>query len=147
MLSFTVPSVIRKVADRFISVSNVSYGTLCTLLHSAASGTESISDMVRESPWSPSVSKISAELKQFDSHAVIGRMRKSLLKKLGKTLTSDRYCFAVDDTIVPRFGNTIFGIGNQKQHGKGGYSRGQRVMVLVLIDKERGVAYPLEFAM
>lgn len=147
MPSLTVPLVVRKVADRFKSCAGVSYGSLCTLIHCTACGIETLADMVREAPWSPSESAISRSFNEFDSARVIKRMRSGLLCKLSAELNPERFCFAVDDTIVPRYGKFLFGIGNQRQHGKGGSMRGQRIMVLTLVDNERGVAYPLDFAM
>ena len=147
MPSIIVPAAIRKVADRYKSCSGMPYGVLSTMLYSAASGASCLSDVVKDTGWSPSISALSRGIALFDGQAVLKRQRKSLLKRLKGKLTSDKFCFAVDDTTVERFGDEIYGIGYQRRHGKSGAMRGQRIMVLVLVDMERGIAYPLSFSM
>ena len=147
MPSIIVPAAIRKVADRYKSCSGMPYGVLTTMLYSAASGVNCLSEVVRDTGWSPSLSALSRGIDLFDGHAVLKRQRKSLLNRLKGILTEDRFCFAVDDTTVERFGSGIYGIGYQRRHGKSGVMRGQRIMVLVLVDMERGIAYPLSFSM
>lgn len=147
MPSITVPAAIRKVADRYKSCSGMSYGVLTSMLYSAASGANSLAEVVRDTGWSPSLSALSRGIDSFNAHAVLKRQRKSLLRRLKSILTNDRFCFAVDDTTVERFGEGIYGIGYQRRHGKSGVMRGQRIMVLVLVDRERGIAYPLSFSM
>ena len=147
MPSIIIPAAIRKVADRYKSCCGMPYGVLSTMLYSAASGASCLSDVVKDTGWSPSISALSRGIALFDGQAVLKRQRKSLLKRLKGKLTSDKFCFAVDDTTVERFGDEIYGIGYQRRHGKSGAMRGQRIMVLVLVDMERGIAYPLSFSM
>ena len=147
MPSIIVPAAIRKVADRYKSCSGMPYSVLTTMLYAAASGASCLTEVVRDAGWSPSLSALSRGINMFDGHAVLQRQRRSLLRRLKGILTADRFCFAVDDTTVERFGEGIYGTGYQRRHGKSGVMRGQRIMVLALIDRERGIAYPLSFSM
>jgi hypothetical protein len=59
-------------------------------------------------------------------------------------LNLERYCLAIDDVPVEHFGKGIYKIGSWKNHG-GGFMRGQRILVLALIDRQNGVALPLAY--
>jgi hypothetical protein len=84
------PIPIRDLADRFKSCADVSFGALSALLYGAFCGEETFADIVRNSPWAPSVSAPSRELKQFSSAKVLLRMRASLLRRLGNKLSPER---------------------------------------------------------
>jgi Transposase DDE domain len=147
MFTMTCPPEIRKIADRFKDAAGVSYSHLTSFFATSLLGTCNLSNTVRYNPWVHSVSALDRALLKFDGEKFMARMRASVLKKFGNTLTDERFCFAVDDTTVQRFGKNIGSISNHPRHGKSGIVRGQRVMVLFLIDKVRGVALPLCFAM
>ena len=147
MPSLTCPSEIRKVADRFKSSTDLSYHTLCELFGVILFGCGTLNESVRQLGWLHSVSSLDRGLQAFEPNRFMRRLRSSVLNKYKDVLTTDRFCFAVDDTIVERFGNGIFAKGYHPRHGKSGVMRGQRVMVLFLVDRQRGVAIPLAFAM
>jgi len=71
------------------------------------------------------------------------RIRGSVLRRLGRVLDSDRFCFAIDDVPVEHYGKNIFRVGVWGGHG--GLMRGQRILVLALVDRQRGVALPLAY--
>lgn len=147
MISLTCPAEIRKVADRFKDVSGLKYPHLTAFFGLSLLGANSLSETVRQNPWVASVSSLDRALANFDANAFMQRMRASVLKKHRNILGDERFCFAVDDTTIQRFGKNIGSISNHPRHGKSGIIRGQRVMVLFLVDKARGVAFPLCFAM
>lgn len=147
MPSLTCPEVFRKVADQYKTACGMKYGPLTALLGACALGTASLSEAVRENAWMSSVSKLDASLADFDEHAFMRRLRAHVLGSLPSELDRERYCYAVDDTFVERFGEAIFARGYHPKHGKGGVTRGQRVIVIALVDKERGIATPLAFSM
>ena len=109
--------------------------------------TKSISEAVRHAGWMNSVSTLSHAAESFDRDGFMKRIRSSLLNKYKGKMETSRFCFAVDDTVVPRSGKKMFGVGFHPRHGKSGVVRAQRVIVLFLVDRERGVAFPLAFSM
>ena len=147
MPTLTCPDVIRKVADRYKSASGMSFGPLSALLGAFALGASSLCEAVRQNAWMPSVSSLDAALGDFDEVAFMRRLRSNILHSKPEGFDPNRFCFSVDDTLVERFGELIHARGYHPRHGKSGVTRGQRVIVLSLIDKERGVATPLAFAM
>lgn len=145
MLSITVPSEIRKVADRFKSTVDMPFGSLCAFFAMHLFGCSTLCDAARHIAWSPSVSCLDSALHKFSCNRFMRRVRGGILKKLKDRLNAEDFCFAVDDTVVERFGKKIFRIGTWGKHGNGQMVRGQRIMVLALIDRVRGVAIPLAF--
>lgn len=147
MPSLTCPEVFRKVADQYKSACGMSYGPLSALLGACALGAASLCQAVRENAWMPSVTTLDAAMADFDERAFMRRLRSHALSSLPTDLDEKKYCYAVDDTFVERFGENIHARGYHPKHGKGGVTRGQRVIVIALVDKERGIATPLAFAM
>ena len=147
MISLACPGEIRRVADRYKDVAGIPYSYLCQLLAGMTMGNQSISESVRTSGWMNSVSTLTDSAQSFVRDKFMARMRSSILNKHKGMLNRERFCFAVDDTTVPRSGKLLFGVGNHPRHGKGGVIRAQRVIVLFLIDKKRGIAFPIAFAM
>lgn len=147
MPSLTCPEAVRKVTDRFKSTQPMSYPVLCALFALHVTGCRSMCDLVRQNGWASSVSSLDRGLQSFQANRFMRRLRGGVLRRLGPDMDGERYCFAVDDTLVRRYGDEIFRRGCHGQHGKGGVMWGQRIMVLALVDKERGVAIPLAFSM
>ena len=145
MLPLSCPNDIRKVADRFKDVTGVSYPQLCQLMAIMTMKTKSISEAVRHAGWMNSVSTLTHAAESFDRDGFMKRIRTSVLNKYKGKMETSRFCFAVDDMVVPRSGKKMFRVGFHPKHGKSGVVRAQRVIVLV--DRERGVAFPLAFAM
>jgi len=147
MISTTVPCVIRKVADRVKDVfsdKKLNYNALCVLLCMFLFGTENLSEAVRLFGWSQSVSTLHKNVHRFNQNRFMRRLRASVLKKHKDDLNSDDWCYAIDDTANPKFGKKIFGIGRWGNHS-GGIYKGQRIMVLVLINKQKGYAIPIHY--
>ena len=147
MPSCTCPGPIRKVADHYKSACGMNYGPLSALLGACALGAAGLCQAVRENAWMPSVSTLDAALQDFDEHAFMRRLRSNVLGSRPEGFDKERFCFAIDDTLVERFGELLHARGRHPRHGKSGVTRGQRVIVLALVDMERGVATPLAFAM
>lgn len=99
--------------------------------------------------WSPSVSTLDRAVQAFEPNRFMRRLRFSVLRRYREAIKAEpeRFCFVVDDTLVERYGPNIHALGYHVHHGKGGVTRGQRVMVLALVDIQRGVALPLAFAL
>lgn len=147
MPSLTCPREIRKVADRFKSSTDFPYHMLCELLGVMLLGCVTINETVRNSGWVHSVSTLDRGMHAFESNRFMRRLRSSVLNKYKSIMNPERFCFAVDDTTVERSGKRIYACGRHPRHRKNGVTRAQRVMVLFLVDRQRGVAFPLAFAM
>ena len=72
------------------------------------------------------------------------RLRASILKKLQKDLNANDYCYAIDDTINPKYGKHVFGNGYWGKSNKTTV-QGQKIMVLVLVNKKTGYALPIHY--
>lgn len=144
MLSIVTPSSIRKLADRFKDTQECSYGCLCVFFALHLFGCTSLCAAARCLAWSPSVSTLQRGVQQFSGTRFMKRLRGSVLRRLGNDLNSERFCYAIDDVPVEHFGKDIFRVGSWGGHGRG-LMRGQRIMVLVLVDRKRGVALPLAY--
>lgn len=147
MYSITCPAAVRKVADRYKDCVEFSFGAFCTLFALHVFGCRSLCDAVRTFGWAPSVSTLDRAVQGFEPTRFMRRLRSSVLRRYKDKFDSGELCFVVDDTLVKREGNNIFAKGYHSQHGKSGVVCAQRVMVLALVDKVRGVAVPLAFAM
>lgn len=149
MLSITCPPAVRKVADRYKDLVPFSYGALCSLLMLHLLGCASICEAARVLGWSPSVSTLDRAVQTFEPNRFMRRLRASVLRRFGEAIKAEpeRFCFVVDDTLVERFGANVHALGHHAHHGKSGVTRGQRVIVLALVDIQRGVALPLAFAL
>jgi hypothetical protein len=147
MISINVPIGIRKVGDRFKGVfsdETCNYNCLCALLCMHLFGIGNLSDAARSMGWSQSVSSLNKEVHKFTSNRFMLRLRASVLKKLSKELNADDFCYAIDDTANPKFGKKIFGVGSWGNHS-GGIYRGQRIIVLALVNKKKGYALAIHY--
>ncbi len=144
MISITVPREIRKVADRYKDLSGTPYGTLCALFLGHLFGCKTLSDIARSIAWVGSVSSLSRGIKSFDSNRAMRRLQASILRRLKGQINSEDYCYAIDDTSNSKYGKTMYRVSNWGHKG-GAITRGQRVMVIALVDRRRGIAIPLAF--
>ena len=95
MPSLTCPDVIRKVADRFKSASDLCFRDLSAVFAVAAFGCRSLCDAVRENGWMPSVSSLDRAVHDFEEASFMRRLRGSVLAHHKSDLSSDRFCFAI----------------------------------------------------
>lgn len=147
MISCTVPPQIRKVADRLKDIffsDSCNYNVLCVLLCFHLFGLSSLSEAVRSLGWSLSVSSIQNKMHSFQGNRLMRRARASITRKFKGEMSPEDWCYAIDDTANPKFGKKIFGC-SRWGHG-GGVYQGQRVLVLVLVNKVKGYALPVNFA-
>jgi len=145
MLCCNVPAGIRKVADRFKSVfegSSASYSALTALFCLHLYGCKGLSDLVRLFPGSPSVSALSRAVRAFNGNRFMRRMNHRTLRHFAGKLNADDFCYAVDDTDNPKYGD-LYRCGNW--HGSKGPYHGRKVLVLALVDRKRGVAIPIQY--
>jgi hypothetical protein len=69
-------------------------------------------------------------------------MRASILRR-HPNMTPEEWCLAIDDTDNPKFGGGVFNIGDW--HSSKGHYRGQRIVVLALVNFNTGVCLPLSY--
>ena len=146
MLALFLPSPIRKIYFLFrdiFAASGFSYDESAAVLLYFLLGAESLCDFVRKCPWSPSVSSLSRAAKKFEPNRFMRRNQKRILKKLAERGHAD-FCFAVDDTANPKYGQTVF--GSAPFHSSSGAYFGQKILVLVIVDLKTRQALPISYA-
>jgi hypothetical protein len=148
MLSCNIPAGIRKLADRNKDLFHgrlAAFANICGLFSFYLLGCKSLSDLVRMCPFTHFVSDLSRAVHEFDGPRFMRRLRASILRRYkGRALDPKDFCYAIDDTDNPKYGKTTFRGG--VWHGSQGKYRGQKVLVLVLVDIKRGFAIPLNYA-
>lgn len=105
---------------------------------------ESLSQLARDCPWSPSVSELSRGVQSFDGNRTMRRCRKSLLKRFKGKLNAKDFCFALDDTANPKYGKNTFRGGYWR--GADGIMYGQKIVMLALVNMKTKVAYPIGYS-
>lgn len=96
--------------------------------------------------FSPSVSTLGRLFDEEDLPPKLNRRhRKKLLRVLKEDLKDDphRYMWAVDDTIVPHWGKSIWGTYAWHDHNTGGTVFGHKLLVLGLVDRKRKLLIPV----
>lgn len=149
MINISVMSPIRKVYDQnkdLFAQRGLNYNSATSFLSMPVLGCETLSDLVRHCPWSYSVSTLSRSVKKFEPNRFMRRMQKRILKRYKDcdNLDPADFCFAIDDTANPKYGDGIF--RRYPFHSSSGPYHGQKVLVVVLVDMKRGFAIPLAYA-
>lgn len=147
MLSFSVTAGVRTIADRYKSLfkdSATSYASLCALLSLALYNCKGLSELARQCPWTPSVSELSRAIDGWNANRFMRRLRANVLRRWGGRLNPADFCYAVDDTANPKFGKGIYRRG--AWHSSGGAYVGQKILVIVLVERKSGVAIPIHYA-
>ena len=147
MLSCTVPSGVRKIADRYKDIftsESGNYTTLCALLYYFLFGLEGLSELARTTAWSSSVSELSRSVHLFNANRYMRRLRQKIFRHYDGKLDPHNFVFAVDDTSNPRYGKKIFGAASWTSST--GPFFGQKILVVTLVDKARKIALPVAYA-
>ena len=148
MISCNIPAGLRKLADRNKDLFEgrlAVFANICGLFSFYLPRCKSLSDLARRCPFTHSVSDLSRAVHAFDGPRFMRRLWASILRRYkGKALDPEDFCYAIDDTDNPKYGKTTFRGG--VWHGSKGKYRGQKVLVLVLVDINRGFAIPLSYA-
>lgn len=146
MISVSVPSAARKVYDQLnaeFSFCGIDYNCACALITMLIMGLDSFSETVRRCPWSPSVSSLSRATAMFEPNRFMRRLQNKVLKKYQGDLNPDDFCYAIDDTANPKYGDSIY--RRYYFHSSKGPYTGQKVLVIALVDIKRGYAIPLSY--
>ena len=107
-------------------------------------GCRTLSEFVRSAPWSPSLSVLSKAIQHFPSEIFKKRYQSHLLNRFKQSLSNGTAIFALDDTSNKKYGDSIFGFGRWMSHNNGLYY-GQRILVLSIVDRTTGQAFPLDY--
>jgi hypothetical protein len=145
MLCCSVHPGIRKVCDRVRSAFGAEkpgYAALCALFTLHLYGCKGLSDLARLYPMSPSVSALSRAVQLFNGNRFMRRLGRGVLRHYQGKLNGDDFCYAVDDTANPKYGK-LFRCGNWK--ASTGPFWGRKVLVVVLVDRRRGIALPIRY--
>jgi hypothetical protein len=147
VLSFSINSELRKLADGYKDIFSGSLGSfnnICALLSIYLLGFRSLSQLVRACPWTHSVSDLSRSVSKFPANRFMRRYRSSVLNRYRSSgISPDDFCYVIDDTDNPKYGKTVFRQG--VWHGSKGLYRGQKVLVIGLVDIKRGICIPLGY--
>jgi len=118
------------------------YVDACSFLCLFFLGSERLSELVRLCPWSSSISSLSRKAFRFNPNRFMRRNRERILKKLNLGNHGD-FCFAVDDTGNPKYGDFTF--GSAPFHASTGPYFGQKILVLVIVDLKTQQALPINY--
>jgi len=136
------------LADRYkdLTVGRLAcYNNLCALIQLFLFSHDTLSETVRNTPWTHSVSDLSRAVHDFNGNRFMRRYRESILRKYkGIPMNPDDFCFAIDDTDNPKYGKNTYRNGRWRS-SKGPYI-GQKILVVALVDIKRGFSIPLSYA-
>jgi len=139
----TTPKGVRNLADRYKDLFKHEYSDLCAFILYFLWGSSSMSDLVRNAPWTRSVSSLSRSAQNFPNNRFMRRLRSSVLRKYNGQIDPDSFVYVIDDTANPKYSGNVFNAG--AWHGSSGPWFGQKVMVLALVDKKRGISIPIGY--
>lgn len=120
------------------------YTAICAFFCMALYNCKGLSELARTCPWSPSVSDLSRAIGGWNSNRFMRRLRASILRRYAGKLNPADFSYAIDDTANPKYGKGIYGSG--RWGGSGGQYNGQKILVVVLVDRKRGIALPIHYA-
>lgn len=147
MVNFRINDGIRTVVNNYkdlFSRNLAKYKALCALYTYYLFDMNSLSQLARDCPWSPSVSELSRAVNCFDGNRAMRRLRASILRRFKGKLNPDDFCFALDDTANPKYGKKTFRGGYWR--GSDGTIYGQKIIVLSLVNIKKKIAYPLAYS-
>lgn len=105
-------------------------------------GISRLCDLVRTLPWSGSVSSLSRYAGQFKENRFMKRNLKRVLDKIAQSEHGE-FCFAIDDTANPKYGNCFSSFNFGSSAGK---YFGQKILVLGIVNLRSRKIYPLQYA-
>lgn len=144
MISINISKGARTVADRLNDLSDeINYRAISSLICLFLFNCRSLCDLVRRFPFSVSVSSLSNAAKSFPYNRLRKRLLRSILRKYGGKIDPENFAFVIDDTGNPKSGFKIF--RNGMWGGSQGTYKGQKIMLLALVDLRSHIAVPLAY--
>jgi hypothetical protein len=137
------------VADQYkdlFSERGINYRAATSLISLPVLGVDTLSDLARSLPGSYSVSTLSREVQKFSPNRFLRRMQARVLRgyKGADQIDPANFCYAIDDTANPKYGDGIF--RSHPNHSSSGPYKGQKIIFVALVDIARGIALPLTYA-
>lgn len=140
------PKMIRDFADGFKDFFTPNqYRAYTAVLCAAIFGFSSYSDVVRYIHFSPSVSSLADFFQIAGMVNKLNRRHRRRILKILDNIHKDpsRYQWSIDDTLIERTGKKIWGTYRWKDHSKGGYLWGHKLLVLGIYDSKRRLFIPV----
>jgi hypothetical protein len=140
------PGIIRQVADDYGDLLADHYKAFVAMLCGCAFGVGSFSDIFRFFLFSPSVSSLGRLFDDSDNlwQKLNRRHRRRLLRLMPLILTEpNRFMWAIDDTLIPKSGRSIYGTYYWHDHNTKGTVWGHRLMVVGIVDRKRKILIPV----
>lgn len=144
MLAVSVPSEVRTIADQIkhLYKNKVEYAHLCAIISYFLFAKGSVCQAVRDLAFLPSVSTMTTQMKVLNPNRFMRRLRDSITKS--RDLNSSDWIYVLDDTSNPRYGD-FFRTGYWGSSA--GVYRGQKVMVVALVNLRTKKSYPIDYAL
>ena len=141
------PKLVRDFCDGFKDLLPVkgAYQSFVALVSAAVFGVANMSDIARYFLFAPSVSQMCDFLSRKSlADQLNRRYRRRLLAVLRKIKSNpERYQFAIDDTLVPHSGKSMWGVYTWYDHTNKSYVNGHKILVVGVVDKYRNVLIPV----
>lgn len=139
------PAIIRKIADSFKDlVGPEHYKPFVAALCGYLFGISSFSDMARFLFFSPSVTSLG---RLFDERGLPAKLNKRQRKMVKRLLAGkkSKFLWALDDTLLPHYGEEIWGVYWWFDHSINASVRAHRLMVLGIVDTEKNIFIPVKW--
>ncbi len=141
----TCPPEIRGIADSYKDLLGSHYKAFVAVLCGTIFGIKCLSNFVRFLMFSPSVSSLSRFLQTEDISKKLNRRHRRRIQKLliKQEKNPKRYIWAIDDTLLQGYGQKTWGSYYWFDHTSNSTVRGQKLLVLGLVDRHRKVLVPV----
>jgi hypothetical protein len=140
------PPLVRKAADEFKDfMTPIQYQAFVAVLCASVFGIAGYCDVMRYIQFSPSVTSIWELFHAAQMVEKLNRRHKRRLLRLLKDLEKDpaRYQWVIDDTLLERHGEKIWGAYNWHDHVTNGYLFGHKLLVIGIEDRKRNLLIPV----
>jgi hypothetical protein len=140
------PAIVRQVADDYGDLLTDHYKAFAAVLCGYVFGVGSFSDIFRFFLFSPSVSALGRLFDDSDNlwKKFNRRHRRRILRLMPLILAEpDRFMWAIDDTLIPKSGKSIYGTYYWHDHNTKGTIWGHRLMVVGIVDRKRKILIPV----
>lgn len=143
------PTFVRDVADNFkdLMPGKNAYRAFVAVLCGTIFGVSGYCDIVRFFLFSPSVSSLCSFFQTPKLHTNIRRRHRRMLQRLYPQMWSEpeRFIWAIDDTLIKRSGEQIWGTYWWWDHGKKCSILAQKLLVVGVVDCKRQIFIPISW--
>ena len=141
MIALKCPKMVRTIADSINDLyPDVTFKTIVGIVSYFMLSKKSIFEAVRDLAYLPSASTMSRGMKEIKPNRFMKRMRASILRN--KNINKKDWVFILDDTSNPNHGKFY---RSGYWGSSGGVYRGQKVMVLAMVNLKTHQAIPIDY--